>query len=231
MTWIVAKQVIIVNQIMRLYKYERNSAERIVATHSKLTNITAPIAEFVEVAAGLPLDIMQGPNDPANFSLPRKLFICLFPGLAAYNTFRSFTNPHSFEIDNIGFHGTSGQNIDDLEKYSDAKDKLEFMERTLRWRHLAPRAPNTVGCYPYTDRDPFFTESCPHLYFAGIIKGSEGQFGRLISVPKFSESGIAVVVSDNEDCNISSIFEEACDFIDYVEQIGQKVLVKEALCF
>ena len=32
-------------------------------------------------------------------------------------------------------------------------------------------------------------------------------------------------VSDNEDSNISSIFEEACDFIDYVEQTGQKVLV------
>lgn len=43
------------------------------------------------------------------------------------------------------FLGTSGQNIDDLEKYSDAKDRLEFVERTLRWRHLAPTAPNTLG--------------------------------------------------------------------------------------
>lgn len=45
----------------------------------------------------------------------------------------------------IRFLGTSGQNIDDLEKYSDAKDKLEFMERTLRWSHLAPTTPNTLG--------------------------------------------------------------------------------------
>ena len=43
------------------------------------------------------------------------------------------------------FLGTSGQNVNDLEKYSEAKDKLEFMERTLRWRHLAPTAPNTLG--------------------------------------------------------------------------------------
>lgn len=43
------------------------------------------------------------------------------------------------------FLGTSGQNIDDLDKYSEAKDKLQFMERTLRWRHLAPTAPNTLG--------------------------------------------------------------------------------------
>lgn len=41
--------------------------------------------------------------------------------------------------------GTSGQNIDDLDRYSEAKDKLEYLERTLRWRHLAPTAPNTLG--------------------------------------------------------------------------------------
>lgn len=32
-------------------------------------------------------------------------------------------------------------------------------------------------------------------------------------------------VCDSDDYNISSIFEEACDFIDYVEQTGQRVLV------
>lgn len=40
------------------------------------------------------------------------------------------------------FLGTSGQNID---KYSEAESKLDFVERTLRWRHLAPTAPNTLG--------------------------------------------------------------------------------------
>lgn len=37
-----------------------------------------------------------------------------------------------------------------------------------------------LGCYPFTDRDPFFVESCPHVYFAGnqdkfetsILKGN-----------------------------------------------------------
>ncbi|XVF08615.1 hypothetical protein REPUB_Repub07fG0018100 [Reevesia pubescens] len=32
-------------------------------------------------------------------------------------------------------------------------------------------------------------------------------------------------ISDNEDSNISSILEEACDFIDHVEEIGGRVLV------
>ena len=52
------------------------------------------------------------------------------------------------------FLGTSGQNIDDLFKYSEAKNKLEFMERTLRWRHLVPTAPNTLG--NITLANPFF---------------------------------------------------------------------------
>lgn len=133
----------------------------------------------------------------------RRCIDAFFPGSSAYNTFTSCTNPHSFELDNIRFLGTSGQNVDDLEKYSEAKDKLEFMERTLRWRHLAPTAPNTLGCYPYTDRDPFFIESCPHVYFIGnqdkydtrVIKGSEGQLVRLICVPKFSETGVAVMLN------------------------------------
>lgn len=25
----------------------------------------------------------------------------------------------------------------------------------------------TAGCYPFTDRDPFLIESCPHVYFVG----------------------------------------------------------------
>ncbi|OMO62998.1 DNA polymerase alpha/epsilon, subunit B [Corchorus capsularis] len=166
---------------------------------------------LTQVAASLPLDIMPGSNDPANFSLPQQpLNRCLFPGSAIYNTFRSCTNPHCFEIDNIRFLGTSGQNIDDLTKYSEAKDKLEFLERTLRWRHLAPTAPNTLGCYPFTDRDPFLIDSCPHVYFVGnqekyetrLLKGSEGQLVRLICIPRFSETGVAVVLNmRNLECH------------------------------
>ncbi|GMH20107.1 hypothetical protein Nepgr_021948 [Nepenthes gracilis] len=183
-----------------------------------LSRLSEPIKELdimlTQIAAGVSMDIMPGPNDPANFSLPQQpLHRCLFPGSAAYNTFNSCTNPHFFELDNIRFLGTAGQNIEDLEKYSEAKDKLEFMERTLRWRHLAPSAPNTLGCYPYTDRDPFLLESCPHVYFVGnqdkyetrLLNGSEGQVVRLICIPKFSETGIAIALNlRNLECHALS---------------------------
>ncbi|KAJ1411885.1 Tyrosine specific protein phosphatases domain [Sesbania bispinosa] len=50
------------------------------------------------------------------------------------------------------------------------------------------------------------------------IGQSESQFPDLFEYKNFS-------VCDSEDYNISCIFEEACDFIDHVEQTGQKVLV------
>ncbi|CAK9157387.1 unnamed protein product [Ilex paraguariensis] len=95
------------------------------------SRLSEPIKELdillTQIAASVPVDIMPGPKDPANFSLPQQpLHRCLFPGSAAYNIFRSCTNPHSFELDDVRFLGTSGQNIDDLEKYSEANDKLEF---------------------------------------------------------------------------------------------------------
>ncbi|KAL6145326.1 hypothetical protein ACLB2K_056014 [Fragaria x ananassa] len=170
--------------------------------------LSSPIKELdimlTQIAAGVPLDIMPGVDDPANASLPQQpLNRCLFPGSSVYNTFRSCTNPHSFDLDEKRFVGTSGQNIDDLDRYSEAKDKLEYLERTLRWRHLAPTAPNTLECYPFTDTDPFLMESCPYVYFVGnqdkydsrLVKGSEGQMVRLICIPKFCETGVAAVLN------------------------------------
>jgi hypothetical protein len=101
------------------------------------------------------------------------------------------------------FLGTSGQNIEDLEKYSEAEERLDFMERTLVWRHLAPTAPDTLGCYPFTDRDPFIVEMCPHVYFCGnqpsyasrLLKGPSGQQVRLICIPSFQETSSVVLVS------------------------------------
>ncbi|KAL9275982.1 DNA polymerase delta small subunit-like protein [Drosera capensis] len=183
-----------------------------------LSAISDPIKELdimlTQIAAGVSMDIMPGSNDPANFSLPQQpLNKCLFRGVSSCEAFRSCTNPHFFELDNINFLGTSGQNIEDLDKYSSAKDKLEFMERTLRWRHIAPSSPNTLGCYPFSDRDPFLLESCPHVYFVGnqdrfetrFLKGSEGQIVRLICIPRFCETGIAVALNlRNLDCHALS---------------------------
>ena len=45
----------------------------------------------------------------------------------------------------VDFLGTSGQNVDDLDMYTSIGDRLDVMEATLRWQHLAPSAPDTLG--------------------------------------------------------------------------------------
>lgn len=42
-----------------------------------------------------------------------------------------------------------------------------MLEATLQWRHIAPTAPDTLTCYPFTDDDPFIVTDCPHVYFVG----------------------------------------------------------------
>ena len=43
--------------------------------------------------------------------------------------------------------GCSGQNVDDIFRYSEETDILHILEQTLHWRHMFPTAPDTVGAY------------------------------------------------------------------------------------
>ena len=43
------------------------------------------------------------------------------------------------------FLGCSGQNIDDIFKFSTVYDRLTILENTLLWGHMAPTAPDTLG--------------------------------------------------------------------------------------
>ncbi|KAH9315832.1 hypothetical protein KI387_024459, partial [Taxus chinensis] len=75
-------------------------------TSKDQVRLAEPIKELdlalTQLAAAMPVDIMPGPNDPANFSLPQQpLHKCLFPGASTYNTFISATNPHQFELDGV----------------------------------------------------------------------------------------------------------------------------------
>ena len=46
----------------------------------------------------------------------------------------------------------SGQTVSDILRNSELTGPLEAMERCLTWGHLAPTAPDTIGCYPYTEQ-------------------------------------------------------------------------------
>ena len=69
------------------------------------------------------------------------------------------------------------------------------MERCLQWGHLAPTTPDTVGCFPYTNSDPFVLSAIPDVFIAGnqarYMARKANIRGRpvlLVAVPKFSQS-------------------------------------------
>lgn len=112
------------------------------------------------------VDLMPGEFDPSNHMLPQQPFHhCMFPKSATHKEFNGVPNPYQFEIEGRLILGTSGQNIDDIRKYTTIDDPIECMKKTLLWSHIAPTCPDTLPCYPYFDEDPFVISKCPHVYF------------------------------------------------------------------
>ena len=44
---------------------------------------------------------------------------------------------------------------------------IDILSDTLMWGHLAPTAPDTLACYPFTTTDPFVLGDVPDVLFAG----------------------------------------------------------------
>jgi DNA polymerase delta subunit 2 len=91
--------------------------------------------------------------------------------------------------------------------------RLSVLESTLRWRHMAPTAPDTLWCHPYFVEDPFLIKETPDLYIVGgqkrfatqlvatdgghvcsEAKGAERNC-RIVLVPGFAETGILVLIN------------------------------------
>ncbi|KZM21614.1 DNA polymerase delta small subunit Cdc1 [Ascochyta rabiei] len=167
-----------------------------------------------DLLPSLPITLLPGANDPANVALPQQpLHPALFPKSRLYaeppaktnetiHGLDTVTNPWQGDVEGYRVLGTGGQTVADLLKYVDDVNALDVMEMMLRWRCIAPTAPDTLWCYPFQDDDPLLVNDCPHVYFAGcqdqfgkkVIEGPDGQQVLLISVPRFRETGQLVLL-------------------------------------
>ncbi|KAF7586810.1 hypothetical protein BBP40_008328, partial [Aspergillus hancockii] len=158
----------------------------------------SPITQFdtflAEILPSIPITLMSGASDPANFSLPQQgIHRAMFPRSRAYCSgppaagetpepgwFDSVTNPWEGDVEGWRLWGSSGQNVDDVLRYldfassngnvgadGDSEARIKIMEAMLRWRCGVPTAPDTIWSYPFQTHDPFVMQSCPHLFFAG----------------------------------------------------------------
>ncbi|XP_011631379.1 DNA polymerase delta subunit 2-like [Pogonomyrmex barbatus] len=151
--------------------------------------------------------LMPGEFDPTcNYSMPQQPFHpCTLQKSSRFKSMHGATNPW---IGNIGGRivaGSCGGPIMDIMKIAGLSQlsPLDWLERTLIWRHYAPTGPDTLPVYPFFKNDPFVINECPDIYFAGnmdeyntkLITADDGHATRLICIPKFSETKTAVLVN------------------------------------
>ncbi|KAJ5747915.1 uncharacterized protein N7511_009611 [Penicillium nucicola] len=150
---------------------------------------------LAEILPSIPVTLMPGDKDPANFSLPQQgIHRAMFPQARAYSAppvrgedepeagwFDSVTNPWEGDVEGWRVWGCSGQNVDDVLRYlnfegtelsldgetDDSESRVRVMEAMLRWRCGVPTAPDTIWSYPFQTDDPFVLKTCPHIFFAG----------------------------------------------------------------
>lgn len=84
-------------------------------------------------------------------------------------SFKSTTNPWIGTIEEQIIIGNSGQSINDIIKATGETNisPIEWLEKTLLWRHICPTAPDTLLACPYYENDLFIMKECPNIYFVG----------------------------------------------------------------
>jgi DNA polymerase delta subunit 2 len=107
------------------------------------------------------------------------------------------------------FLGTSGQNVTDVLQYSSLEDPIDCLELIANSRHLAPTAPDTLACYPFTTVDPMVItddDTVAQVLFAGnqkvtssrsLIEGSESSSAVLASIADFTVNPSVLLININ----------------------------------
>ena len=162
---------------------------------------TLALDQFLtDIASAMPVHILPGERDPASIAMPQQpIHHALLPRASKFSSLHRETNPAWIGLQGRKMLGTSGQNIDDIAKYSPAhSSRLDMAIRTLEWSHVAPTAPDTLWCYPFKSTDPFVIKDRPDLLFVGnqpAFATAAYEQTRVVLVPKFAETRQVVLVN------------------------------------
>ncbi|KAJ7632395.1 DNA polymerase alpha/epsilon subunit B-domain-containing protein [Roridomyces roridus] len=167
-------------------------------------------AHLLDIARSIPVHLLPGETDPSGVILPQQPFPrAMFGAVSSSSSFSCETNPTYLRIgsgpENVRtLLVNSGQPLNDMFKYVQTPPvtPISLLESTVRWRHMAPTAPDTLWCHPYFSADPFIIPETPDIY----IVGGQEKFGtkvvvdgdtkcRLVLVPRFADTGLLVLVN------------------------------------
>jgi len=170
-------------------------------------------------ACGVRVAILPGETDPTTANWPqRPIHSALLPGLL-HNVNR-VPNPYAAYHAERLLVATDGRNIRDLSKQICKKvdagslympTEMESLIMTLHFSHICPTGPDSVPTMPHAQADPMVLTERPALYVCGGSKEFQTSLvngTRLVCVPSFSASRIAVLV------NLTTLQTEVLKFED-----------------
>lgn len=119
----------------------------------------------------VPTVLMSGGGDPTGSMLPnppcsRSLYT---NASTRPDRFTRHTNPFTCIVNERCLLGSSGEPLDDILRSLKLDDsrRLQLLAQCVGHRHMAPTAPDTLPCHPFSRRDPFLIEARPDIFFAG----------------------------------------------------------------
>lgn len=131
---------------------------------------------IASISSAVHIDLMPGDKDPSDISLPQQPFPnLLFKKSQNFSSFQCVTNPYMFSIDNINICCMSGEPVNNICAYS-KNGNIEALQLIAKSRILSPTSPDTLGCYPFTEQDPFCLcndDTYPHIFVSGNSESLE----------------------------------------------------------
>lgn len=198
----------------------KNSAAKMTSRANASLTPTPPsvlLSHLVQLSSSLPIVLLPGASDPVSAALPQQSIHRAvlrgadeWGGSPSHGGISLYNNPSWVQFGTSKLLCTSGQPLDDLAKYSPQggeSDRTRLAHHLLNYGHIAPTCPDTLWCYPFTDRDPFIIGSDEHetipdvfivgnqpqfessVYVEGEEEGQSRVAVRVVLLPRFSVTG------------------------------------------
>lgn len=103
-----------------------------------------------------------------------------------------YSNPCCLEI-GLSFQFVPEQSVESIEKYYTSAQPTEILKKIHKGRHLCPTAPDTLGCAPYEEVDPFFMNKPANFIFSvgdkfSLSESKDESQSSFFIVPSFTKT-------------------------------------------
>ncbi|KAJ1307554.1 hypothetical protein OPQ81_001651 [Rhizoctonia solani] len=158
-----------------LIEDERDSSRVSSSANTSLRQAVLSLGEILqEIARTVPVHVLPGASDPTGTALPQQpmpswIFKPQGQSSGGSEALHMESNPTWIHSNGRGILVHSGQPLDDIYMHSVEDDRMSMVRNTLKWRHIAPTAPDTLWSYPFDGQDPFVLDKTPDVYVCTFV--------------------------------------------------------------